>query len=96
MPREIRSLLFAVLLVSAGGSAGAVTVDRGESLHAAHCQRCHDASVYTRTPRLVNTLAELRDRVKACELANDLLWFDEEVNAVSAYLNGHFYLFGIK
>ena len=85
-----------VLLLSAQVPSYADDVDRGELLHNDHCQRCHQRDIYNKPDRKVENLSQLKQRVKQCELVNDLLWFEEEVNDVTAYLNAHFYLFGIK
>lgn len=78
------------------GRSYADDIDQGEALHTENCHQCHQVGVYTRANRIVENLPQLGQRVKQCELINDLLWFDEEVNDVTAYLNAHFYLFGIK
>ncbi len=84
------------LLLFTQGWSYAEDLDKGEALHAEHCHQCHQVDMYTRANHIVENLPQLRQRVKQCELMNDLLWFDEEVNDVTAYLNAHFYLFGIK
>ena len=78
------------------GRSYANDIEQGEALHAEHCHQCQKVDVYTRANRIVENLPQLGQRVEQCELMNDLLWFDEEVNDVTAYLNAHFYLFGIK
>jgi hypothetical protein len=76
--------------------AGGQDAPSGATLHAAHCTRCHGAEIYARPQRLVNSYAELRKRVKECELMAELGWFDEEVGAVVEYLNDTFYKFPIQ
>lgn len=73
-----------------------IDTEPGRRLHEANCLQCHQSNIYTRPKRIVENLAGLKERVKQCELANNLLWFEEEVNAVTSYLNEGFYLFGIK
>jgi hypothetical protein len=41
----------------------------------------------------VKNFSQLKQRVKQCELMNDYMWFEEEVDAVTSYLNKNFYLF---
>ncbi len=77
-------------------SLSAADLKRGEALHNEHCLRCHSVNIYSRNDRMVNNMSQLSERVKQCELANDLLWFEEDVDDVSAYLNADFYLFGVK
>lgn len=60
-----------------------------------HCTSCHDTSVHTRTKRVVNSYAELRDRIALCELGAELKWFEEEVEDVTLYLNDSYYGFPI-
>ncbi len=87
------SLLFFLMIQETGH---ANDIDRGEALHNEHCLRCHRHDIYERPDRTVDNLPQLQQRVKQCELANELLWFEEEVNDVSAYLNANYYLFGVK
>ena len=65
----------------------------GKKLHDEHCTRCHTPDIYTREHRIVNSYAELAERVRQCELSNELTWFDEEINAVVNYLNSTYYHF---
>ncbi len=93
IPARFRAALASLLLplvVHAGGDDG----PSGAVLHESHCTRCHDDAVYTRDKRLVNTLEELRNRVRQCELMAEAGWFDEEVEAVVSYLNEQYYRFG--
>ena len=69
---------------------------RGKELHGQHCQRCHQSEVYTRAERMVENFSALRERVSQCELSNNLLWFDEEIDDVTQFLNQEYYEFGIK
>ena len=66
----------------------------GKALHAAHCLTCHGPEIYQRPGRLVTDLPSLRERVQQCQLAVELLWFEEEVEQVTAYLNANYYHFG--
>ena len=68
-------------------------IDPGKKLHDEHCMRCHTKEIYTREHRIVNSYAELAERVRQCELSNELTWFDEEINAVVDYLNSTYYHF---
>ena len=44
----------------------------------------------------VKTLKHLRSQVLFCAVNNDVEWFDEEIDDVTAYLNAFYYLFGMK
>ena len=68
-------------------------VDHGKQLHEKNCMGCHSTEVYTRENRMVNNFPELKMRIRQCELANDLTWFDEDIDAVVNYLNAAFYKF---
>ena len=68
-------------------------IDPGKKLHDEHCTRCHTPEIYTREHRIVASYAELAERVRQCELSNELTWFDEEINAVVDYLNSTYYHF---
>jgi hypothetical protein len=92
----VRAWVCAAALLPAGAFAGGQDIQSGAALHEAHCTRCHSADIYTRPQRLVNSYAELRKRVQQCELNAELGWFDEEVEAVVAYLNDAYYKFTIE
>ena len=62
-------------------------------LYQFNCTNCHGAEVYTRANRKVNSLEALEAQVQRCELALGLKWFDEEIAAMSQYLNDHYYHF---
>ena len=82
-----------VLLFQTPAAAPASEPGAGERLHAEHCSRCHDSGIYLRQDRLVRSYTQLRERVQQCQLANDLLWFDEEVDQVTGFLNRQYYHF---
>ena len=65
----------------------------GKQLHDANCLSCHKPDIYTRENRIVNNFVQLQERVRQCELANELTWFEEEIDAVITYLNTSFYHF---
>jgi hypothetical protein len=74
-------------------AAQATDTGRGESLHEEHCTRCHDTRVYTRPDRRITSLDSLKTQVQRCETNLGLQWFDDEVDAVTAYLNANYYKF---
>ena len=67
----------------------------GKKLHDEYCVSCHTPEIYTRKDRIVKNYRQLEERVRQCELSNELMWFDEEINAVITYLNNSFYHFDI-
>lgn len=68
----------------------------GKELHQENCLRCHRPELYERTDKTVKTLQHLRSQVLFCAVNNDVGWFDEEVDDVTAYLNAFYYLFDMK
>jgi hypothetical protein len=68
----------------------------GKELHQESCLECHKPVLYERADRTVKTLKHLRSQVLFCAVNNDVEWFDEEVDDVTAYLNAFYYLFGMK
>jgi mono/diheme cytochrome c family protein len=89
-----RSLcMLVVLALSAELPAQAGDAERGQQLHDQHCMRCHGPEMYLRSSRVVGDFAALRERVQQCELAAELLWFEEDVDDVAAYLNRAYYRF---
>lgn len=67
--------------------------DVGKQLHAEHCTGCHNIAAYTAPGRRVQSYAGLQTQVRACEQNLGLRWFDEDVDAVTAWLNREFYRF---
>lgn len=65
----------------------------GKALYEKSCTGCHDAEVFTRDNRDVNTLEGLKKRVKQCSLAAESKWVDDEISTVVDYLNKNFYKF---
>ena len=92
----MRSLCSLVLLSIVQISAQGADIDNGKQLHVENCMRCHQSEIYTSNDRKVSTFVQLRKKVEQCELINELAWFEEEVDDVTAYLNATYYLFGIK
>ncbi len=74
---------------NAWGEAG----PKAEWLYQQHCTSCHRSEVYTRSDRKIGTYEALHRQVQRCELALNLRWFDEEIDAVTRYLNQHYYRF---
>jgi len=71
-------------------------INVGKELHQENCLRCHKSEIYERPDRTVKTLKHLRSQVLFCAVNNDVGWFDEEIDAVTAYLNTFYYLFEMK
>jgi hypothetical protein len=92
------SLTFAAMACVAALPAAAESHDPdwGASLHAEHCVGCHsaphDAAFYqSRRGGKIQSSGSLHTMVQSCANHFNLPWFDEEVSAVSIYLNQNYY-----
>ncbi|ALG69503.2 hypothetical protein [Beggiatoa leptomitoformis] len=75
----------------------------GKKLHDAHCVKCHQSmtfekpdDIYSRPERIIKQYDSLKTQVQRCVTNTDLMWFEEEVDNVSHYLNEQYYHFEIK
>jgi hypothetical protein len=82
-----------VPLLTATQALQAEDADTGKALVEINCTSCHDDSVYTRENRRITTPDGLKNQVKRCELSLGLKWFDDDVDAVTSYLNKNYYHF---
>ncbi len=71
-------------------------INYGKTLHQENCLECHKTDIYERPDRTVKNLKHLRTQVLFCAVSNDIQWFDEEIDDVTAYLNAFYYLFDMK
>lgn len=88
------ALLFLVL----NGACADTGADEGAEIdiaatHEKTCTSCHGTDVYTRENRKVTSYEGLARQVRRCEAALGLRWFDEEIDAMTAFLNHGFYRF---
>ena len=92
------SLVRIVPLLSLLASQAVWSVDmhNGEMLHKENCLKCHQPEIYNRAESKISTFQALRNRVRLCEVSNDLTWFDEELDDVTHYINVNYYGFGLK
>ncbi len=93
MPMFSLKTLVMSLSLFAAFHAWAEAGPNGEALYQNHCTSCHQSEVYTRPDRKIGTYEALQRQVQRCELALNLRWFDEEIDAVTRYLNQHYYRF---
>lgn len=92
---------FASLLALCSGSAfAAADTKLGKTLHDKQCTSCHisqfggdGSKMYTRSPRKVNTMASLKQRVAGCSAQTGAKWLPDEEAAVAAYLAQQYYKF---
>ena len=82
-----------LFLAVAATATQAADVKHGKQLQQKNCMSCHDDGMYTREDRFIKNLSGLRSQVQRCESTLGLTWFDEDVDAVTAYLNKKFYKF---
>ncbi len=66
---------------------------KGKMLHAANCVACHDAKIYTRKDRRVQTLSGLIGQVEACNTQLKKELSRGQVNDLIAHLNERYYRF---
>ncbi|MDB5821427.1 MAG: hypothetical protein JWR21_131 [Herminiimonas sp.] len=64
---------------------------RGELLYSTHCIACHTTHVHWRNQRLATDWATLTRQVRRWQGNAHLDWNDEDILAVTRYLNGLYY-----
>ncbi|MCH8263566.1 MAG: cytochrome c [Proteobacteria bacterium] len=96
MNSRVSTFLFLCLLMAPLVTIQAEDINVGKELHQENCLECHKSELYERTDRTVKTLKHLRSQVLFCAVNNDVGWFDEEIDDVTAYLNTFYYLFDMK
>ena len=89
-------IIWAFLFMMPLTTVHAEDISVGKELHQESCLECHKPELYERPDRTVKTLKHLRSQVLSCAVNNDVEWFDEEIDDVTAYLNAFYYLFGMK
>ena len=82
----------AAILGIPAGFAAAADFDPA-AYHQAQCTRCHDASVYTRSDRRIQSYAALKAQVARCDinLAQNLP--PDELDQLVEYINTTYYKF---
>ena len=92
--RHCGFLCVSLLLTSPVHSDGASFEEgRGEMLYQNHCVACHTTQVHWRDQRLAKDWASLRMQVRRWERNAGLTWDEEDIEAVSDYLNRLYYQF---
>lgn len=83
------SLLFAIC-------AYAQKEDGQKLFNDAKCLACHNIEDFKdKKLHKVKSFKEMKGKVSACQIQNDVLWFDDEVHDVATYLNHEYYHFKI-
>ena len=93
----MRSILCALLsvLIMPSASAASLPGDSadGKRLYDVNCMECHDASVFTRKDRVVQSLDALREQLASCTHMAKKEFSASETQALLTYLNDQFYHF---
>lgn len=87
------TLLFLANLATADTALLPGDPARGKTLHAAQCIACHDAAVYTRKNRRVNSIGGLMQQVEICNRQLKTELSRKQLNDLVAYLNETYYRF---
>ena len=64
---------------------------RGELLYSTHCIACHNIQLHWRDKKLVTSWNGLGAEVRRWQKASGLGWSDEDIFAVTRYLNDRYY-----
>lgn len=95
-----KNAFVAALFLMITAPTSAADLERGEGLHQTNCLQCHadmlggdGSAMYTRADRRVTSLAGLKQQVRRCRDNIGLMWFDEDVADVTAFLNTRYYRF---
>jgi hypothetical protein len=80
------------LLLTMTGGPQAAEFDAA-SYHEAHCTRCHDSRVYTRSDRRINSLPALEAQVARCDANLATKLFPDDLSQLVEHLNKNYYQF---
>jgi len=84
------SLLFAIC-------AYAQEEDGKKLFYDAKCLECHNVADFKdKKLRKSKSFQAMEGMVSACQIQNNVMWFDEEVHGVARYLNREYYKFKEK
>ena len=85
----------ACLLVAAGAPASveAGGEDRGTLLYDTHCIACHTTEAHWRDKKQATNWRGLVEQVRIWQANASLGWSDNDIEAVSVYLNRRYYRF---
>ncbi len=87
-------ILPALCLLSPALAAQATEGDfHAETFHRQHCTSCHDSSVYTRENRRVHSRQQLESQVRMCDANLGIKLYDDDIQALTEYLDRHYYHF---
>jgi mono/diheme cytochrome c family protein len=86
-------LLGGMLLTLTPAIAAAQSADtgRGRMLYENHCTTCHTSTAHVRTDHKALSIDDIRRQVRRWADEKGLGWDDEDVAAVTSYLNTQYY-----
>ncbi|MGE5153142.1 MAG: cytochrome c [Bdellovibrio bacteriovorus] len=90
-PIRLAAALALPLVLGVNAASGEEAAVDPHALHQQNCLKCHGTEIYTRPDRKVTSYEGLGRQVRRCETALGLRWFDEDIAAVTGYLNRDFY-----
>jgi hypothetical protein len=84
-----------VMMLMPGAYAASLPGDsaEGKRLHDANCMGCHDAGIYTRKDRLVQSLDALKEQLASCTHMAEKEFSASETQSLIKFLNDQFYQF---
>ena len=90
-----RSLMLMLALSASLGATQAVATgaSEGRALYESRCDACHDKSVHNRSTRKARNFGEIRHWVARWNAELGGAWKDDEIDAVTRYLNERYYRF---
>ncbi|MGB7480590.1 MAG: cytochrome C [Burkholderiaceae bacterium] len=91
----IACLLIGFCMQAHAASEEQMERSRGELLYSTHCIACHTEQVHWRDKRLATNWEQLKHQVRRWEDNTNLYWSEEDIDAVSRYLNALYYHFPI-
>jgi len=92
-PRHVLALCVLAGMLQAARAAPDSDASRGEMLYSTHCIACHTTHVHWRDKRLATDWPTLEKQVRRWQHNTGLNWSNEDVAAVTRYLNGLYYHF---
>jgi mono/diheme cytochrome c family protein len=92
--RHLLTVITAMVFFSFDASALAQTqAHRGKALYDLQCIQCHRDSLHKRPQPAAQSYADVRNWVKLWAKQVGAQWGEEEIEAVTSYLNQHYYSF---
>lgn len=86
--RKLPSLLVFAALCSVQPAVGQ---ERAHVLHETYCIMCHDSQVYTRSERLAQNHAQIREQVDRWQGNVSLDWSEADIDLMTNYLARRYY-----